>query len=178
MSALLRVTITGTRQVQASLREVADEIKDWKPFWTRMSLFLRQKVFLAFSTEGVESGSGKWAPLSPKYALWKFKNAPGSPLLVLSQRMFLSLGGGRHPDHVERHRRSEFWFGSRVPYLPFHVTGTTWMPARPPLVLMAEDQRFIIEEARKFIGEIITSVFMRRGRRVSQARSLITGRFV
>jgi phage gpG-like protein len=78
-----------------------------------------------------------WEQLAPTYENWKSAHYPGQPILRATDRLHDSLTD-MTSDTVWRVTPRTIQFGSRVPYFQFHQSGTSKMPARPPLVLTEE----------------------------------------
>lgn len=74
----------------------------------------------------------EWPALSPAYDQWKHTAYPGQPLMRLSDRLYESLTS-QTGDTIWEVGPKHITFGSRVPYFEYHMTGTSKMPARPPL---------------------------------------------
>jgi len=73
----------------------------------------------------------KHKPLSPGYAKWKARVAPGKPIMTLHGRLRDSMTGqGARGDTIDRRRRKFAEFGSKVPYAHRHQMGTMGMPQR------------------------------------------------
>lgn len=121
---------------------------------TRIGEDLHANLLAAFATEGATGYSGRWAPLSTTYGAWKAKHS-SAPLLVGLKP--LHKGSRQHPTRPESYGISgrmrqqllmpladrATWHidPKRLAYTPlsniagFHQTGTSKMPARPPVDL-------------------------------------------
>lgn len=85
-----------------------------------------------FDAEGSGPTSGAWAPLTPSYADWKNKVAPGMPILELTSKLRAALTQSASPVAYREWTASEFVFGTTgVEYASFHQRGTSRMKARP-----------------------------------------------
>ena len=125
----LEFTDSGARRLLTHLR---DRLADPGPAWEEYATWLRGEFAKQFDSEGDYLGRNPWAPLSPAYAKRKARRYPGAKILQATKRMMRSLTepGG---DNRVRYTDDHFEFGSDVPYLRFHQTGTSKMPARPPV---------------------------------------------
>lgn len=79
-------------------------------------------------------GSGKYAPLSPKYKLRKNRIAPGQPILVLRGDLRDSVVGIT-PDSIVDVSKDNAVVGTKAVPAPFIQDGTRRMPARAFLAL-------------------------------------------
>ena len=101
-----------------------------------------------FDAEGTGPTAGPWAQLSAQYAAWKEDNYPGQPLLVATGalRDALTVDGSAHA--LRDYSASMFNFGTQgLDYASFHQTGTSRMPARPPLDFGPEFERELVGAA-------------------------------
>lgn len=103
-------------------------------------------------------GTGKYAPLSPKYAAQKSRKFGPLPILVVDGRLRDSVTDRQNQDSIRQVTKNIAVIGTRTPYAGFIQTGTNKMPARPFLFFTKDqEKRFtkIIEEnTNKKIREI------------------------
>lgn len=126
------VALPGLPALAIGLSRIREDISDWRPFWReRFVPAFRRQVLEDFVSEGAHSGS-RWAALSPAYAAWKRRHAPGRGILVLSGAMKASLVG-EGPGAIVRLTATTADVGTSVPYALFHQRGTRRMPQRPPM---------------------------------------------
>lgn len=135
-SQLLNVQfeIAGQKQLDRALGVWVGRITDLRGVWDDI-----RDDFIAgereqFKTEG-GSGSGGWPPLSPVYKAWKDRHYPRRPLLVLNGRLLMSLTNKNNADMVYEKGKLSLKLGTKIPYAIYHQTGTSKMPARPPIEL-------------------------------------------
>ncbi len=111
---------------------------------------LRLAMTRQFDTQGANSGG--WAPLKQATVDEKVKKGLDPRILRASERLRYSLIRKFDPDHIEQPLSStSLRFGSRVPYGIYHQTGTSRMPARPPLALSAADRVMLVKAAQRAI---------------------------
>lgn len=95
-----------------------------------------------FNDEGSGPNRGHWAPLSPAYAAWKSRVAPGKPINELSGRMREALTESSSPLALRSTEGNAFNFGTRgVEYASFKQTGTNREPSRPPFDFSGDFER-------------------------------------
>lgn len=119
---------------------------------TQIAEDLHAQMAAAFATEGATGATGKWAQLSPDYGAWKAARS-SAPILVGLRP--LHKGTRQHPTRPQTYvpsglmrrqllmplaDRATWHIGpKRMLYAPlsniagFHETGTSRMPARPPV---------------------------------------------
>jgi hypothetical protein len=85
----LSFEVIGLDKVRVGIAEILKACQDLRPFWR--DVFAPKyfgQVQDLFATGGRARGgrgrfkSGAWAPLSPKYRIWKQLHYPGRPILV------------------------------------------------------------------------------------------------
>lgn len=124
--------------VGQGVRALADT--DFVPFFERVVEPDFERIQLdQFASQGARGEGGSWAPLSPAYAAAKARRFPGRPILEASGRMKGSLTQAGHPDSFRRITRTSYERGTSVPYASAHATGTSRMPARPPVGVTEAD---------------------------------------
>lgn len=96
---------------------------------------------------GVEGGgrSGKWKPLTAKYAKAKQRRWGTQPILQASGKMYRSLTQAGAPGAVVEEGKQELAIGTSIKYAGYHQTGGKHLPARPPIDLTEEQERRILE---------------------------------
>lgn len=92
-----------------------------------------------FASEGARGEAGAWQPLNPSYAAWKAARFPGMPILQATGRLRDSYVQRGHADGYRRITPLSLERGSSVPYAGHHATGTSRMPARPPIGVRETD---------------------------------------
>lgn len=121
------------RSFTASVERFALELGNFgKHVFPRVTEVLEDAVAEQFDSEGRAGQGGGWDELSPKYAAWKAKKFPGSPLLVRTSRMVSGLVSSLAPTALRSKDQTRMEYGTRgVEYASFHQFGTRKMPARP-----------------------------------------------
>lgn len=104
--------------------DIQRRMKTYRPIFNDIRADLEESWSHNFETGGGHYGG--WAPLSPKYALWR--GSP-EPILIRTGRLFNSIRNLHGaPNLILDHEAS---FGTNVEYAKFHQYGTTKMPKRP-----------------------------------------------
>jgi phage gpG-like protein len=127
----IRIEIQGTQELSNAFTELSRRIGDLTPIWPRVAQVFYERERQLFD----QQGEGNWRELSPRYGAWKQKHFPGYPLLQRSTEMAVSLTNQTSPFSVLDMRPKNFAVGTSVPYAQFHQTGTSRMPARPPIII-------------------------------------------
>ena len=131
------VKVSGDDYTNEQIRRLAVQLADLRGFWPLVVPVFIGWMRQQFETQGAFGGR-RWAPLSPDYAAWKQRHAPGKGLLVFS-------GGIRQaasrPTRTATPRAltltiddSTFGHGPRKvkrPILQHHQAGGGRLPARP-----------------------------------------------
>ena len=124
--------LEGANEVERLLSDLEERFGNLQPVFGSIIHDFWQVEAEQFESEGGLSGG--WVELSPAYAKWKAQHAPDAPILVLSGRLRESLTG-ETDDTVLNVEDDTLEIGSRAPTAVLHQTGTSKMPARPPLVI-------------------------------------------
>lgn len=78
-----RITVTGDRFSEEQIRRLTLQLIDLRGFWPMVVPVFVGWMRQQFDTAGAFAGR-PWAPLSPTYASWKARHAPGKGLLVFA----------------------------------------------------------------------------------------------
>lgn len=119
-----------------------------------------------FATQGAAGAGGQWAPLSPVYGAWKARHS-SSPILVGLQRT--GSKGHRPQTYKPSGQMREQLLDPaamhvdprRLLYAPvsdiagYHESGTSKMPARPPLDLTLENLRAFDRTFVRWLGKLV-----------------------
>lgn len=136
------IDVLGDRLMALELRA-----RDMSEPFATIGGMLALRVKSQFSTQGAAGLGGAWQQLSEPYGSWKESKVPGLPILV---GIHPTGGKGQRPQtyatsgamrrslldplatHVSPHR---LLYTPDSPYAGYHQTGTSKMPARPPVAL-------------------------------------------
>lgn len=141
-------SVEGETQVDRTLARFADNIGDASGVWRKLADRFAALNRRQFATEGA-SGSGGWAPLSPKYAAWKSTHYPGKPILERTGALRESLT--ERPFGVEVITPTGMVLGSGIDYGRYHQAGTSRMPQRRPVELPEGERRQWVNLIQRFI---------------------------
>jgi hypothetical protein len=104
------------------------------PVLVRFGQLHRSQVKGVFASEGATGASGRWEPLSPRYAAWKRRAFPGRRILVLSGEMKAAFTTPSHPKYVQGFRVAPrggtFFFGAYDDIAYKHFHGIKPLPIR------------------------------------------------
>lgn len=141
----MRITFDdgGTQARVEGIRGALDDLRPWFGDVHDIFLAFEKKVF---ASQGGYSGE-QWQALSPMYAAWKKRNAPGKTMMHLSERLYPSLTSKSHEDHVYETGPSWMEVGTRTLYARAQHFGyePANLPARPliPKMTKAEGERMV-----------------------------------
>lgn len=162
----LTADVSGEKVISRRLERFADAAEDCSPAFVQIRARFVAAMVLQFSSSG-QYGSGGWAPLSESYAAWKARAFPGQPILVASGGLRASLTSSLDVDEVGARQAR---FGSRVKHGRYHQTGTSRMPARPPVALPEGFRRDAVRILQAHILAAGTAAARRDARRPGPLR--------
>jgi len=131
---------------------VYERAQDLTPAWQRILPLLQNYTEQYLARGGAFEGNPAFAPLSPRYARYKARRYPNTPILTRSGRMRASLAG-LTGDSVADASPDRLVYGTKVPYALYHQTGTRKMPKRPPLKLSKPLTTRILTALRNYLIE-------------------------
>jgi phage gpG-like protein len=139
---MLVVTVeqTSLAETHRYLSGVEGRVSDLRPAMEEISEDFYRHEERAFGTEGSILRSGKWAPLSPRYAAWKARHYPGRTILVRTGKLKASLTQPGAEGAIREVTEDGLEIGTSISYARYHQWGTGRMPARlvidpPPVVV-------------------------------------------
>lgn len=120
------------QRLSVAFERAGDAVKDWGRYvFPKLVPVFEDAIEEQFAGRGA-GPAGPWAPLSPTYAEWKARKAPGMPLMELSGNMREALTRSSSPMAWREWSADSFSFGTvGLSYVSHHQTGTSRMPARP-----------------------------------------------
>lgn len=147
---MLFVRVNGIQDLVNNLESIAKGFKDFKPVFEKIADDFRKTQSAVFRSEGSYEGRSKWVALSPEYRLQKAKLYGGKPILQATGALKTSFTkkGGNHISQISNDRMI---LGSRDPKGGYHQSGTSRMPARPPLTASNTTNRRWVRIAHKEI---------------------------
>jgi len=128
----VRVTVTGDREVTATLRRASLRARDYSRPLDKFGDALAAQTAEAFATDGASLGE-PWKPLEPQYAGWKLKHGPDGGLLRDTGRLQESVT--RRPFPIDSVGQRSAVFGTADHVARFLQHGTEDVPARPFFVV-------------------------------------------
>jgi phage gpG-like protein len=114
----LVIELEGQREFDRTFTRFTENLRDFRQLWPSVISVLRKISEEQFAFEG-RGKSGAWQPLSPKYAAWKEKNYPGSPILQRTGALQLSLTSNT-AHSIVRAGKEELEFGTTLRYGIYH----------------------------------------------------------
>jgi phage gpG-like protein len=126
--------VEGEDELSRAFGLMAAVVTDWRPFWPDIAAVFYVSESARFASEGF----GAWPPLSDGYRKWKQKHYPGQKILSLTGALRESLTA-RGAGAIYVATAQELNIGTSIHYAKYHQTGTSRMPARPPVDLNDDD---------------------------------------
>ena len=141
---ILTIETVGAERFVRGFNRYVEDIQDFTEVFELLYLDFLEIEETQFATGGSRSSGESWAALSPNYARWKAKHAPGRPVLTLSGAMRAALtsrtgASGQIKDIRGKEKRATFGVSMQRAY--WHQHGTRKMPARPVVQLTEADKR-------------------------------------
>lgn len=128
--------IEGVPAIRHELVGFRDRALDAGPVLAAVLVDMRRLEIELFDTEG----RGEWPELAQTTKERKAQMGYPAKILQATEALYDSLTGGG-AGHVERITEYEVIYGTTIPWAGFHQTGTSKMPARPPVDVREEDVR-------------------------------------
>jgi phage gpG-like protein len=138
--------------LEYQLRGMETALGNLRPVWAQVRDVLVDFIKQHFDTEGAYGGQ-RWMPLSPSYAAYKARHAPGKSILRFKDRLYGSLTRKNHAEQVFRMGENWMEWGTKVPYARIHQTGSLKVQNRPP-------RRVVLPPLTKNEGERIVDIFL------------------
>lgn len=140
-----------TPDIVKYFEELGLRMEDMQPVFDRYGEYIvEEHIPRQFQTQGTPN---RWAPLSPKYALWKSIHFPGMPLLQRTQRMKRGFRWEAKPRSLRIINRVTAGQSVRIPRWRFHQDGTSKMPARQMLQISQRDNDKLLELSTEYLEE-------------------------
>lgn len=142
----------GDAQIDRTLESIDLRAENATPVWEALADRFLDDERRQFESEG-GFGSGRWSPLSPRYAAWKAKHYPGRGILVRTGEGRASLTSG---PQVRAITPTTMVIGSAVDHLRYHQRGDG-VPRRRPVELPASERAIWAKAVQRFVmtGEVV-----------------------
>lgn len=153
-----KIEVEGREQLLASFVKVQAGVVDLRQLgtWDLVGTEFRRIEKEMFDSEGSLSGGGKWAPLSPKYAIQKQRKYGSLPILQASGRLYRAMTGSS-ADSVFEKQPSEMAIGTSLKYAGYHQSGTSKMPKRPPISFTRDQQKRLTDPIERKLRQLIAN---------------------
>ena len=140
----MKITTTGTQEVQRKFRKLIKKVKDKKTLFNRIGLQLLNEIATTFKTETHEGK--RWAPVGEK-TLGRRRGHGGGKILQDT--------GTLRRSFEHKATNSNVKIGTQVVYAPTHEFGRGNIPARPMLPTKKRGLDIAVETADKYIKDSI-----------------------
>lgn len=140
--------VAGEELIARRLSRFGDQATDLREFFDETVDDFQEVVSEQFDSVGGRVGG--WRPLSPRYAAWKSKHAPGKPILQLTGAMRRSLVATTEQTIREVKRDFMRW-GTRDPKARFHQRGTSRMPKRQIIAFDEADKMRVMKRLQRHL---------------------------
>ncbi len=155
----LELEIEGLNETLALFDGVESFMIDFRQLgtWKAVGSEFRKIEAEAFSSEGGSSKGGKWKALSSPYKAQKLKRWGPVPILTASGKLYRSMTQEGAEGSVYEETAQELTIGSSVPYGRYHQSGTSRMPARPPIDLTDEQKQKVVSPVGEKLKQLIAN---------------------
>jgi phage gpG-like protein len=149
---MLRLTleIQGVKELDRAFNRIDDHVTDFRPTWPMVTAVIQRIETEQFKSEGAHGRSGKWKPLTRKYAEAKARKYGSKPILERTGALVRSLTTTSE-DTILVEQPLEYGFGTRLFYMPFVNK------ERPVMSLTDADRELIVKETQKGLIKQIRS---------------------
>lgn len=132
---------------------VYERVQDLSPAFERILPLLQDYTDRYLEAGGAFEGNLAFAPLSARYARWKARRYPNTPILTRTGRLRASLST-LTDDSIAQIAPDRLTYGTKVPYALYHQMGTRKAPKRPPLRLSKPLTGRILNALRRYLVEV------------------------
>ncbi len=153
MPIKIELSITADDEIKFKRALIAynDNLRDLSRYWEHYALpTIRESIAGQFPKSGAHEGLPAWTPLSARYASYKARRYPNTPILVRSGRLRNALAEITG-DSIATIEPDRLTYGTSVPYALYHQRGTRKMPARPILRLSNPLKNRLMRLLRSYI---------------------------
>lgn len=155
--ARIRLEIDGKAEFDRAFRRVGFVMDDLTPIWDDVRDAFWEIEKRQFASEGSAGRSGKWKPLSKRYAIEKIKRYGAKPILERTGRLVKAMTG-QTADTVYQKDSKNMAVGTNLPYAARHQRGAGKLPQREIISFNEASRNFMQKQIQKgFVRE------MRRG---------------
>lgn len=113
------IVVDGEVEFSRTFERHDAALDDFRPIWKGVVPEFRKIQREQFATEGAAGRSGKWKPLTPKYAAWKRRYYGNLPILQRTKRLFKALTT-KTSDSVVEISKNELVLGTDIEYFKYH----------------------------------------------------------
>ena len=135
MAVGFSIQVEGFTPFKFALGVLIDRATDLSPVWPDIVADISGHNRQQIETQGRHGGT-PYPPLSYDYAIWKLRNFPGQPILVLEEDMLTAV-----TNPIWDGDRSKLVVGFPDEKVEWHQKGSGSLPRRPPVVLTKDQAR-------------------------------------
>lgn len=151
------IKVEGVDQLDKAFKDLVLGCSDFRPYWGDV-----QKEFFAiekaqFDSEGAKGRSGKWKPLSTKYAAIKLAQYGNKPILQRETDLYNSLTR-KTSDTVFEPKKQELVLGTSDKKGMKHQKGGRRLPKREPISITTEQSKKLVEPIKKGLEKLAASL--------------------
>ena len=157
------IEIVGLNDLLAKFKGVEEGMLDFRQLgaWKAVASEFRKVEAEQFASEGSRGESGAWKPLTPKYAAIKSRKWGNKPILQASGKGYQSLTQEGAEGSVYEESAQELTLGTTLKHMKPHQTGTSKMPARPPIDLTRDQKQRLMKPVQDKLKQLIANAKLR-----------------
>lgn len=115
----ISIKVEGIEKLDSALQKMVLGCHDFRPYWKDVQKEFFEIEKRQFDSEGAKGRSGKWKPLSPKYAAIKQKQYGSKPILQRETDLYKSLTRNTG-DTIFNPKKESVELGTSTPYAMAH----------------------------------------------------------
>ncbi len=147
------IEIQGDKELISAFESIEDGLKDLRKgkTWQRVRQAFYRIQKEQFGSEGGTGASGKWKPLTPKYAKVKQRKYGNKPINQATGRLYKSLtqAGG---ESTFEEQATTMTIGSNTPYAGYV------QKARPIIDLTPDQEKKLLEPVERYVRQLAANV--------------------
>lgn len=144
------IEILGEKVVERRLLRFGERAVAAEPAMAAIGEMILKSETRQFDTEGA-SGGTPWQDLAPSTVATKARHAGAYRILQETGVLFDSLTSKGATGNIFEVGPDHLRLGTDVPYATFHQTGTSRMPARPPVKLNELDRQGAVKLLQRWL---------------------------
>lgn len=159
-----QIEVEGMKELLATFKTIEEGMLDFRQLgtWKAVAHEFRKIEKEQFSSEGSAGRSGKWKPLTAKYAERKQKKYGSMPILQATGKGYRSLTVEGAEGAVYNESAQELVIGSSIPYMAYHQRGSNRLPKREPVSFTEAQEQQLVKPVQDKLRQLIANAKLRQ----------------